>query len=224
MTLSAPQTEILTASALFSGIKKEDALSMMHCLGAERKRAFKGEYIFMEGDPAGRIGLVLTGSVRILRDSLDGSRSILSVAGPGSLFAEAIACAGVQEMPVSVEAQEDTDLLLLNVSKILTTCSNSCCFHQSLIRNLLMVVAKKNLLMNRKLRILAHKTTREKLLAYLEEQAGASRSRSFYIPLDRQALADYLGVERSAMSAELGKLQREGILSTRKNYFELHHG
>ena len=222
MKLSPSQTDILTASALFSGIKKEDALSMMHCLGAEKRRALKGEYIFMEGDPAGKIGFILSGSVRILRDSLDGTRTILAVADTGSLFAEAFACAGVREMPVSVEAQEDTDLLLLNVSKMLTTCSKSCSFHQSLIRNLLMVVARKNLQMNRKLRILAHKTTREKLLAYLEEQAGISRSRSFSIPLDRQALADYLGVERSAMSAELGKLQREGVLSTRKNYFELH--
>ena len=221
MNLNDAQTDVLISSPLFSQIKKDDALAMMHCLGAEKKHVKKGAFIFTEGDPAGRIGLILNGAVRILREDINGSRTILSVAETGDLFAEAFACAGVPEIPVSAEAAEDTDLLLLNVRKMLSTCPNSCSFHQDLIRNLLMIVARKNLQMNRKLRILAHKTTRGKLLAYLEDQAKSSHSRAFTISLDRQGLADYLGVERSAMSSELGRMQKEGILRTKKNHFEL---
>ena len=221
VVLTPKQTGTLVSSSLFAQIRKEDALAMMHCLGAAGKHAAAGEFIFSEGDPSGTIGLVLEGSVRILRDMVDGNRTILSVAGEGELFAEAFACAGVPELPVSVQAVEDTELLLLDLSKMLTSCSNACAFHQMLIRNLLRIVAQNNLRMNQKLRILSHRTTRDKLLAYLGEQAKARHSRSFTIPFDRQGLADYLGVERSAMSAELGKLRKEGLLETKKNHFIL---
>ena len=175
----------------------------------------------MEGDPAGFVGLVLEGAVQIVRDDYYGSRSILGHAGPGDLFAEAYACADVSVMPVSGYALRESRVMLLECQKMMTVCSGACGFHNRLVKNLLQVMAGKNLSLSRKIQFMSRKTTRQKLLAYLLEEAKQAGSPEFTIPFDRQALADYLGVERSAMSAELGKLRKEGVLMTTGSQFVL---
>ncbi|MBQ9968373.1 MAG: Crp/Fnr family transcriptional regulator [Oscillospiraceae bacterium] len=213
--------EIIAKSPLFASIEESELRTMLHCLGA-RKQAFpKGGAVFLEGDPAGTIGMVLEGSVQVVRDDVFGDRSVLFCAEPGELFAETFSCAGVETMPVSAYAVRDSVLLLMDCRRMMTVCANTCGFHNRLIRNLLQVVAENNLLLTRKIRIMSKKTTREKLMAYLMEQAKLHRSRDFTIPLDRQALADYLGVERSAMSFELGKLRKAGVLETKGSAFRL---
>ena len=134
-------------------------------------------------------------------------------------FAEAFACAAIPTMPVSAFAKTDSTVLVMDHRKILTVCSNSCRFHNLLIKNLLQVVAQKNLALSSKIRLMSQKTTREKLLAYLLDQAKINGCTEFTIPLDRQALADYLGVERSAMSTELGKLKKQGIIDFKGSHF-----
>jgi CRP-like cAMP-binding protein len=125
---------------------------------------------------------------------------------------------------VNVVAQEDSKLLLIDSCRITQSCSNACGFHQQLIRNLLQIVSEKNLRFHHKLEITAKRTTREKLLAYLSAQARAAGSDSFVIPFDRQGLADYLGVDRSALSAEIGKLRREGVIESERSAFILLRG
>lgn len=214
--------DLILKSPLFAGIDAEELNSMLSCLGARKMVAPRGEAVFLEGDPAGMIGMVLEGSVQIVRDDVLGNRSLLSCSDPGELFAETFSCAGAAFMPVSAYAAKDCVILMMDCRRMLTVCANTCGFHNKLVKNLLQVVAEKNLMLTRKIRIMSKKTTREKLMAYLMEQAKLRKSSAFTIPLDRQGLADYLGVERSAMSSELSKLRKEGVLDTKGSFFELH--
>ena len=213
--------DFLLKTSLFSGVQKQDLSSLLHCLQARIVEMEKGSPIFLEGDTAGFIGLVLEGAVQIVRDDYDGSRSVLGHAEPGELFAETYACSNAETMPVSGYALRDGKIMLFSCRKMLTVCSNACQFHNQIVKNLLQVVSEHNVSMSRKIQFMSQKTTRQKLLAYLMDQAKKAGSPEFTIPFDRQALADYLGVERSAMSAELGKLQRENVLTTRGSHFIL---
>lgn len=195
---------------------------MLGCLGARVVEFPKNAPVFLEGDAAGFLGFVLEGSVQIVQDDFYGNRSVLSYAGEGELFAEAFACADVVTMPVSGYAVKDSKVVFFSCKKMLTVCTSACSFHNRLVRNLLTVVAQRNLALGSKITVMSRKTTREKLMTYLMEQAKKAGSAEFTIPLDRQALADYLGVERSAMSAELGKLRKAGVLSSKGAHFCLH--
>jgi CRP-like cAMP-binding protein len=159
--------------------------------------------------------------VQIYQDDYNGKRNIIAGLGPGTMFAEAFACAGVPELPVSVLAVTDCVILLLRADRLLEPAAGEEALRGQMLRNLLAIVARKNVFLNQKLRIVAHKTTAEKLMAFLNEQARLHHAAEFAIPYDRQALADYLGVERSAMCAEIGKLQKAGVLETHKNRFKL---
>ena len=211
----------LLATPLFSGIAKNELSAMLGCMEASVLTAQKNSPVFLEGDDAGFFGIVLEGSVQIVKDDFYGNRSILTYAEPGELFGEAFACGDVDKMSVSGYAAKDSKILMLSCKKMLTVCSSACSFHNRLIKNLLTVVANRNLNLSQKISVMSHKTTKEKLMAYLLEQAKRAGRSDFTIPLDRQALADYLGVERSAMSAELGKLRKAGILESEGSHFRL---
>jgi CRP-like cAMP-binding protein len=155
----------------------------------------------------------------VVQDDYYGNRSVLTILQPGELFAEAFSFAGLGAMPVSVIAIKDSNVLLLDCKHVLTSCSNSCRFHSLLLKNLLQEMAQKNLALSQKIRYMSQKTTKEKLMAYLLDQAKQQGSSEFIIPFDRQALADYLGVERSAMSAEISKLKRSGRIDTKGAWF-----
>lgn len=211
----------LKACPLFYGVEEEDLLPLLGCLQAKVEQYHKSEPVFLEGETAGFVGLVLEGAVQIVQDDYYGNRSVLGYAEPGELFGETYACSSMEVMPVSGYAVKDSQIMRFSCGKMLTVCSNACRFHNQLVKNLLQIVAQKNVVLSQKIRFMSQKTTREKLLAYLMEQAKRNGSASFTIPFDRQALADYLGVERSAMSAELGKLRREGVLTTTGSHFRL---
>jgi CRP-like cAMP-binding protein len=211
--------DILDRCPLFDNIAREDYGVMLNCLGARVMGFGKDQEIFSEGDAAVYIGIVLSGAVQIVKEDYYGNRSILDRIEPGELFGESFACADGGPLPVSVVAEDACEIMLLGSRRITVSCSKACSFHSKLIFNLLKVVANRNLAFNRKLEILSKRTTRDKLMTYLMYEAKRQGSQAFTIPFDRQALADYLGVERSAMSAELGKLRREGVLTTNRNQF-----
>lgn len=213
--------EVLSLCPLFAGIKAPELSEMLSCLGGRILKIAKGSPVFLEGDPAKYVGVVLSGSVQVVRDDFYGHRSVLTAVAPGGLFGEAFACAGLETLPVSVIAQQSGAVLLLDCKRVLSGCSNACAFHSILIRNLLQGISQKNLALTRKIRCMSRKTTREKLMEYLLEQAKQCGSAEFAIPFDRQALADYLGVERSAMSAEIGKLKKEGLLDSNGSFFRI---
>ena len=192
---------VIKKSALFQGISEDDLDGMLTCLGARTASYSKNQTIFWEGEPASLIGVVLSGKVQIAK--------------------EAFACAGIEKLPVTATAVTDSEILLLDCRRVITTCGNSCEFHNRIIANLLHIVAAKNIMLNQKIELTSKRSTKEKLMAYLLMQAKQNKSRIFAIPYDRQELADYLGVERSAMSAELSKLRREGRIDYHKNQFKI---
>ena len=213
--------DILSQCPLFSGISRQELGQMLSCLGGKITGIAKGNPVFLEGDPAEFVGVVLSGKVQIVRTDYYGNRSVLTVVSPGGLFAEAFACADVETLPVSVIALQNSTVLLLDCKRVLSGCSNACAFHSMLIRNLLQGISQKNLALTRKIRCMSRKTTREKLMEYLLEQAKQCGSAEFAIPFARQALADYMGVERSAMAAEVGRLKKEGLLDSNGSFFRI---
>ena len=206
---------------LFEAVDDESLLRMLTCFGAKVEIFDKKYTIFAEGSPAKYIGIVLSGSVQIIQLDYYGNRSILSEVRPPEMFAEAFACTETPSLPVSVIADEPSEIMLIDSSHILHTCQNHCGFHQQLIYNLMKDLAAKTILFHQRIEITSKRSTREKLLAYLLMQSKKQNSASFEIPFDRQELADYLEVDRSGLSAEIGKLKKEGLLDCRKNHFIL---
>ena len=213
--------EILSTCPLFEKVGRNNYDKMLRCFGARVITVNKNSAVFHEGQAATKVGIVLTGTVHTVQDDYFGNRSILSTAGPGQLFAEGFACAGVEALPVSVVATADSQVMLIDCSHIMTMCHHACAFHNQMIRNLLHSVAKSNLQLNQKIEILSKRTTREKVMAYLLSEAKIQGRDDFSIPYDRQELADYLGVERSAMSAVIGKLRDDGIIRVDRRHFQL---
>lgn len=212
---------ILERCPLFDGIRMEDLRAMLGCIGGRTVSVTKGQAVFREGDPATHVGMVLTGAVRMVREDFYGNRSIVAHIGPAELFGETYACAGIPSLPTSVVADEDSQVLLMDCRRITTSCCNACAFHSRIIFNLLKLVAVKNLVFDQKIQVTSKRTTRDKLMTYLLDQAKLQGSNSFAIPFDRQELADYLEVDRSGLSAEISRLRRDGILESEKNHFIL---
>lgn len=213
--------DVLRSCPLFRDIADENLLRMLSCLGARVEFFDKKYTIIAEGNPAKFIGIVLSGSVQMINTDFYGNRSIVAVSGTGDMFSEAFACAETESLPLSVVAAEASEIMLINVSHILHTCENNCGFHQKLIFNLMKSLAVKNIQFHQKIEVTSKRTTREKLMSYLMICADKADSSAFEVPFDRQELADYLGVERSGLSAEIGKLKKEGIINADKKYFEL---
>ena len=211
---------ILKKCPLFENIGEAELLRMLTCLGAKVEFFDKKYTIMSEGSPAKYIGIVLSGSVHIVQVDYYGNRSLLSSITPPHIFAEAFACAETDSIPVTVIADDPCEIMLIDCAHILHTCSNNCGFHQQLIFNLMKDLANKTILFHQKIDITSKRSTREKLMAYLMMQAK-KEGNGFYIPFDRQELADFLEVERSGLSAEISKLKKEGVIENRKNYFEL---
>ena len=202
----------LTQTSLFSGISQADLSALLSCLAAVERRYSKGAVILVEGEPTQWMGLVLEGRAIISCADVWGKSSILGFAEPGAVFGEAYACVPGEALLISVCAAEETRVLFLNVGKLLTVCGNACPFHARLIRNLLSISAGKNLQLSRRIFHTTPKSIRGRLLSYFSECAKKSGSLTFTLPFNRQQLADYLGVDRSAMSSELSKMQRDGLI------------
>lgn len=213
--------KVLQNCPLFQGIGEEQLLTMLTCLGA-RVLSFDKKYtILAEGSHARHIGIVLSGSVQIVQNDYYGNRSILSSLTESQVFAEAFACAESASLPVSAVANEPCDIMLIECSHILHTCQNNCGFHQQLIFNLMKDLANKTILFHQKIEVVSKRTTRDKLMTYLSQEAKKCGQNRFEIPYDRQELADFLEIDRSGLSAEISKLKKEGVLDCRKNRFEL---
>ena len=211
----------LERCGLFKEIEKENLIAMLGCLGARTVSIEKDNIIFAEGTPAKHIGIILSGAVQMVQDDFYGNRTIVTQIQENGLFGESFACAGISSLPVSFIASKDCEIMLIDCSRITNTCCNACTFHKQVIYNLLHLVAKKNLDFHQKIEITSKRTTQEKLMAYLLSVAKQEGKNSFMIPYDRQGLADYLGVERSAMSAELSKLRKNKIIEYHKNCFKI---
>lgn len=213
--------EVLETNPLFKEIEVENLEKLLHCLSGKTTTYKKNDFILLWGDPVLFLGIVLTGSVKIIKEDLAGNINILATLGVNEVFAEALACTGIKESPVSVQAEEESEILFIDCRRIITSCSAACEFHTRLIENLLGLMAKKNIMLNQKIEILSKRTTREKLWMFFEIHSRMSNSKRFLIPYNREALAHYLGVDRSAMSRELCLMRDEGFIKFNKNEFEI---
>ena len=211
----------LSKTVLFRGISPEEVKSMMNCLQAFTKRYPRGVIIHHAGDAIHSVGMVLSGSVSIENDDIWGNKSILDRVTPGQIFAETYACLPGEPLMVNVVAVEPTEVLFLHTDKMFTVCSNTCMFHSKLVRNMLSISAQKSLNLSRRIMHTSSKSIRGRLLSYLSFQATKHGSLEFEIPFNRQQLADYLSVDRSAMSHELSKMQRDGLLKVERSRFIL---
>ncbi len=211
--------EAVKSNVLFAGIAFSDFERMFGCLSARTACYKKGEVILLSGDTVSFVGLVLSGSVQVIREDIDGNITILTELSASDTFGEVFACAGIDHSPVTVQAVGDCEVLFIDYKKIITSCSSACPFHAKLTENMLRLIAKKNLMLNQKIEILSKRTTREKLLCFFDTQRGIAKK--FTIPYNREELARYLCVDRSAMSNELCKMRDDGLIRFNKNEFEI---
>jgi len=212
--------ELLLAMPLFQGIEWTDFQFMTNCLKAETKTFPKNGIILLAGEKPLHIGAILSGRLHIVEESYDGDRTLISAVTPGEVFAEAICCADVDESPVTVFAEEESEVLLLNFSQVLPPCRNLCAFHQKLIENMLRIVASKNLFLQGKLTLLSTKTIRNKVLRYLETLVP-KQGRHIVIPFNQTKLAEYLCVERTALAHELTRMKQDGLIDYKGKSFTL---
>lgn len=214
-------TFFLANTPLFHGIKENEIKEMLTCLNAREHCYKKDEVIFRAGSSVSEIGLILSGSVNIVVNFYWGNSHIFGHIGKGQVFAENYAAIPGKELICDIVSCEETEVLFLNMRNMLTTCQRGCVFHTRIIQNMLKISAQKNLNLSTRMMHTASKSLRERLLSYLSEQALEHGSPHFTIPFDRQQLADYLAVDRSAMSNELSKMQKDGLITYHRNEFTL---
>ena len=191
--------EFLSRTFLFQGTSPEETKHMLSCLKATPQSYAKGSTIWQVGDQVKAMGLVLNGSGHIENIDMTGNKSILNRIAPGQVFGETYACIPGEKLLIGVTAAEDCQILFLEVGKIFHTCPDTCPCHEKLIRNMLMVMAKKNLELSRRSLHTAPKSIRGRLLSYFSQEMVQQGSSRFMIPFNRQELADYLGVDRSVI-------------------------
>lgn len=212
----------ITQTKLFDGVGESEAKAMLGCLGAQERSFPKNSIIYHTGQIIQRMGLLLKGGVNIVRADIWGNENIIGHIMPGEVFAETYACSAGRPMMADVVTTADTTVLFLDVMKVVKTCASSCTHHDRLIHNLLLIMAYKNLYLTQKINHITPKSIRERLLSYFSAESVLQSSTEIIIPFNRQQLADYLSVDRSALSNELSKMRREGVLDYKKNYFILH--
>ena len=212
---------VLKRTKLFAGVGEEDIGAMLTCLGARLRTFKKGEYVLRQGEHLNDILVLAGGSLHIQKDDYWGNRSILGQIGIGEIVGEAYAAPESGTLLNDVIALDDSAVFFFDVKRIITTCSSACRFHTRVVQNLFFTISEKNRSLVRKLDYMSKRTTREKLIAYLSEEAKKENSPYITIPFNRQQLADYLSVDRSAMSKELCRMRDEGLLEFEKNQFKL---
>ena len=212
---------ILSKTKLFSGVSKEDVESMLGCLNAKLYDYKKGDYVFRQGEHLSNITILVKGSLHIQKDDYWGNRTIVNRVAIGEMFGEAYIAPESGHLLNDVVAVEDSSVIFFDVKRIIMVCSSACRFHTMVVQNLFFSISEKNRKLIQKLGYISNRSTREKLMAYLSEESKKLNSSSFTIPFNRQQLADFLSVDRSAMSNELCKMRNEGLIRFEKNYFEL---
>jgi len=211
--------ETIKENPLFEGIGISDFKKLISCLPAKSVKCQKNDIILLAGNDVNVVGLVLSGRVRVVKEDAGGDEAILAELSAPNLFCEVFACAELDYSPITIRASDDCEVLLMDYRKIIEACPSVCPYHIRLNRNLLRAVARKSLLLNQKVEILSKRSIRERLICFFDMQRGAAKE--FTIPYNREEMARYLCVDRSAMSNEISKMQKEGLIRFNRNDFEI---
>lgn len=212
---------VLKKSQLFAGIAEGEILPMLHCTGAYQKHLPGGRVILLEQDAVSCAGLILSGTVEMVQEDVWGVRTILMSMGEGEFFGESFACGTKSLATVSFEASSDVEVLFFPFHRMLTLCGSACVFHQRLIENMVRLLADKNARLLEKIEILSKRNLTQKILALLSARAQQAGSLYFALPMNRDAMAQYLCVNRSALSRELARMKEEGLIDFDRNTFRL---
>ena len=212
---------VLKRTQLFAGVGENEIDAMLDCLQAKLCDYKKGDVIFRQGEYLSYVTILVKGSLHIQADDFWGNRSIVNTVNVGEVFGEAYAVPNSGAILNDVVAVEDSTVIFFDIKRMLTTCSSACKFHSIVIQNLFYTISEKNRKLVGKLGHMSKRTTREKLISYLSEESKRQNSRNFVISFNRQQLADFLSVDRSAMSNELCKMRDDGLLTFDRNSFTL---
>lgn len=212
--------QTLHSSKLFYGITEEEIEKMLFCLKGVKKEYEKDEFIYHQGETTSSAGIILSGNILVIEEDIWGNRNIISRLGAAETFGLAYSTPFFP-LNVSVVADTQVSILFIDMKGILTVCSSACNYHTRLIRNLVGELAEKNLKLSEKLTHITQRSTRAKLMSYLSSVAQKKGKYEFDIPFSRQELADYLAVERSGLSSEMARMQKEGLIEYTKNHFIL---
>ena len=212
---------VLEKTRLFAGVDEDEIGAMLSCLGAKLHLYEKGSYVLRQGDTLNRLMVLAEGRMHIRKDDYWGNRSIISAVQPGDMVGEAYLAPDSGPLLNDVVAVEDSAVISFDIQRILTVCPSACRFHSLTVRNLFFALSEKNRQLVNKIGIASQRSTRDKLIAFLSDQASRQGSASFDIPFNRQQLADYLNADRSALSSELGRMRDDGMLQFVKNHFTL---
>jgi CRP/FNR family transcriptional regulator, dissimilatory nitrate respiration regulator len=213
--------DIIKKSPLFSGIKKEDLGSLLHCLAPKINNYSKNETIVNEGESVERFGIVLDGEAVITKENADGTRVIISIVKKCDLFGEMLVFSSHKAWPVTVMVPSSCKVLFLTNSDMVARCGNNCSWHISLLQNFMNVISDKSLMMNKKVDYLSMKSIRGKIAKYLLEQYQMDGNLNLILPLKRNELADFLNVSRPSMSREMCLMRDEGILEFYLSSFKI---
>ena len=208
-------------SPLFSGIQPQELDTMLGCIGYHIGTFKKGDIVAFEAENIKHIGIVMSGSVDMVKEDLWGNKTMLVRMRRDELFGETFACGSDNLSVVTFLVSEDAEILFIPFDRVMHSCTMACRFHHRLIENMVRIIADKNRDLMRKVEVVSKRTIREKLLAYLSIQAQTQNSRYFEIPLGRVELAEYLCVDRSALTRELVKMKADGLIDYDRNCFRL---
>lgn len=211
-TLNAKKMSVLAGSPLFAGLETETLAVMLDCLQPKFTVHAKNSFITTEGDPFTGLGILVAGEAAVVKETVAGMRSVLTSLAAGDMFGEMVAFSARKTWPASVFAQSECSVVFLPPQKITGTCPHACAGHQRLIRNMLLIVSEKALMLNRKVEYLTIRSMRTKIATYLLEQRKLAGKNIFVMPLKRNDLADFLNVSRTALSREMGRMRDEGLI------------
>ena len=213
---------ILLESPLIEGFAQEEIALLLSLYQNGIRTYKKNEIIFEAGEKVEEIGVILDGDVDTIQEDFWGNQMLLGRFRKGQIFADSFVLASAAGLPFTVYSVKKSAVLFLDYKRMLEPNPKICGMHARLTRNLLSISAKKNMFLLRKINQLTRRTVREKIMAYLSAEAEKRGTSTFTIQYNRQSMADYLGIDRSSLSSELSRLQKEGVLSYYKNSFTLH--
>ncbi len=206
---------------LFANIPESELPHLLNCLSAEKKSFSKGETVCFAGSFVNSAGIVISGKIHLESNDFLGNTSIVSEFTPGRSYGENYAFAQDMQMPFNIVAKENSEILVFNIRKFTEPCIKDCSYHKILMANLVTSVATKSCELSNKISHLSKRTTREKLISYLSEQSQIQKSSLITLKFNRQELADYLSVERSAMTKELTRMKNDGLIDFDGRAFKL---
>lgn len=213
--------DFLMKLPIFYNLKKDEIINILKFFSYSKEEFEKNNFIFEIGKPISKIGIILSGEINIIKEDFWGNRNILNKFKSGEIFGEVFALAKVSPNNILVETSQNSKILFLDLTNFSIDNENNSNEILKFLSNIFKISLKKNILFTEKLEHITKKTIREKIISYLSTEALKNRSNSFFIKFDRQELADYLFVERSALSRELSSMKKDGLIEYNKNYFTL---